>query len=120
QHDALEVLEKIPPNSVKAFHIFFPDPWPKKKHHKRRMIQRPHTDLLAQKLTPGGYIYFVTDWLEYAEFALEQLEQTSGIKNKYKGFAEKQNWRPKTKFENKGMIAHRPITELFFIKAHKG
>ena len=74
EHDALEVLETmIPDNSLEAFHIFFPDPWPKKKHHKRRLLQRPRTDLLAQKLAPGGYIYFVTDWQDYAESALEQL-----------------------------------------------
>ena len=117
EHDALEVLEKmIGDNSVNGFHIFFPDPWPKKRHHKRRMIQRPRTNLLAQKLAAGGYLYFVTDWLEYAEFALEELNQTEGLKNKYNGFAEPQPWRYQTKFERKGLSADRKITEIFFEK----
>ena len=83
EYDALEVLEKmIPDGSVSGFHIFFPDPWPKKKHHKRRLVQRPNTDLITKKLVPGGYLYMATDWEPYAEFALEQLEQTPGLKNK--------------------------------------
>ena len=117
EHDALEVLEKmIGDNSVNGFHIFFPDPWPKKRHHKRRMIQRPRTNLIAQKLASGGYLYFVTDWLEYAEFALEELNQTEHLKNKYDGFAEPQPWRFQTKFERKGLSADRKITEIFFEK----
>lgn len=117
EYDALEVLEEmIGDNSVNGFHIFFPDPWPKKRHHKRRLVQRPRTNLIAQKLAPDGYVYFVTDWLEYAEFALEELTLTDGLKNKYKGFAEPQPWRSQTKFERKGMEADRIITELFFEK----
>ena len=117
EHDALEVLEyMVGDNSVNGFHIFFPDPWPKKRHHKRRMLQRPRTNLMAQKLAPGGYLYFVTDWLEYAEFALEELNQTEHLKNKYDGFAEPQPWRFQTKFERKGMAADRVITEIFFEK----
>ena len=117
EYDALDVLEEmIGDNSVNGFHIFFPDPWPKKRHHKRRLVQRPKTDLLAQQLTPGGYIYFVTDILDYAEFALEELTATPLLKNKYKGFAEPQEWRASTKFERKGLAADRQITELFFEK----
>ena len=118
EHDAIEVLEKmIPDNSVSAFHIFFPDPWPKKKHHKRRLVQRPRTDLLTKKLAPGGYIYMATDWEPYAEFALEELTLTEGLRNKYDGYAPHQEWRPETKFENKGLKADRKICELFFEKA---
>lgn len=117
EHDALEVLEfMIADNSVNGFHIFFPDPWPKKRHHKRRMVQRPRTNLMAQKLASGGYLYFVTDILDYAEFALEELTLTEELKNKYNGFAEPQPWRMQTKFERKGMAAERQITELFFEK----
>ena len=117
EYDAMEVLQNMfGDNSINGFHIFFPDPWPKKKHHKRRMLQRPRTDLLAKKLSTGGYLYFVTDWLEYAEFALEQLTDTPGLKNKYDGFAEPQLWRNQTKFERKGMAADRVITEIFFEK----
>ncbi len=117
EHDALEVLANmIPDNSVNGFHIFFPDPWPKKKHHKRRLVQRPRTELLAKKLAKGGYVYMATDWLEYAESAMEELKLTEGLKNKYEGFAEKQEWRPVTKFERKGLAADRVISELLFEK----
>ncbi len=118
EYDALEVLENmIGNNSVNGFHIFFPDPWPKKRHHKRRLIQRPRTNLMAQKLAPGGYLYFVTDIIDYAEFALEELNATEHLKNKYEGFAEPQKWRAQTKFERKGLAADRKITELLFEKA---
>ncbi len=117
EYDALDVLEcMIGDNSLNGIHIFFPDPWPKKRHHKRRLVQRPKTDLFAQKLAPGGYLYFVTDIIEYAEFALEELNATEHLKNKYQGFAEPQPWRAQTKFERKGMAADRQITELFFEK----
>ena len=117
EHDALEILETmIPDNSLAGFHIFFPDPWPKKKHPKRRMLQRPRTDLLAKKLAPGGYLYFATDWQEYAESALEELKMTEGLANKYEGYAPHQEWRPRTKFEQKGLDAGRDIYELFFVK----
>ena len=117
EHDALEVLEEmIVDGAVNGFNIFFPDPWPKKRHHKRRLVQRPNTDLLARKLSSNGYIYFVTDWVEYAEFALEELNATQGIHNKYEKFAETQHWRPETKFEKRGKDASRQIAELFFEK----
>lgn len=117
EHDALDVLEKmIGDNSVDGFHIFFPDPWPKKKHHKRRLVRRPNTDLLAKKLREGGYLYMCTDWEEYAVEALEELRATEGLKNKYEDFAPRQEWRPETKFERKGIEAGRVIRELFFTK----
>ena len=118
EYDALDVLEyMIGDNSLNGIHIFFPDPWPKKRHHKRRLVQRPKTDLFAQKLAPGGYLYFVTDIIDYAEFALEELRQTEHLKNKYEGFADPQPWRAQTKFERKGLKADRQITELYFEKA---
>lgn len=117
EHDALEVLdEAIVDGSINGFHVFFPDPWPKKRHHKRRLMQRPNTDLLAKKLCAGGYIYFVTDWAEYADFALEELNKTPSLHNKYEKFAETQHWRPETKFEKRGKDAAREIKELYFIK----
>ncbi|MBQ9625553.1 MAG: tRNA (guanosine(46)-N7)-methyltransferase TrmB, partial [Treponema sp.] len=117
EHDALDVLEKmIGENSVDGFHVFFPDPWPKKKHHKRRLMRRPNTNLLAQKLRSGGYLYMCTDWEEYAQEALEELRGTDGLKNKYELFAPRQEWRPMTKFERKGIEAGREIRELFFVK----
>ncbi len=118
EHDAMEVLaDQIADESVSAFHIFFPDPWQKKRHCKRRLIQRPRTDLLARKLVRGGYLYFVTDWLPYAEFGLAELTATAGLKNKYDGFAPRQEWRPETRFEQKGLDANRVITEVLFEKA---
>ena len=115
EYDAMEVLEKmICDSSVSGFHVFFPDPWPKKKHHKRRLMQRPRTDLLTSKLVSGGYIYMATDWEPYGEFALEELSLTKNLKNKYENFAPHQEWRPETKFERKGLAAERNICELFF------
>jgi tRNA (guanine-N7-)-methyltransferase len=117
EHDALDVLEKmIGDNSVDGFHVFFPDPWPKKKHHKRRLMRRPNTNMLQRKLRSGGYLYMCTDWEEYAQEALEELKATEGLSNKFDDFAPHQEWRPMTKFERKGLEAGREIRELFFVK----
>jgi tRNA (guanine-N7-)-methyltransferase len=115
EHDAVAVLEKmIPSASVEGFHIFFPDPWPKKRHHKRRLITRPFTDTLAVKLRPGGYIYMVTDWVHYANWALAELSATPGLVNPHRGFAPPQEWRPQTKFEAKGLAKELQVRELYF------
>ena len=117
EHDALTALEAmIPDSSVAAFHVFFPDPWPKKRHHKRRLMLRPRTELFAQKLTAGGYIFMATDWKPYAEEAMLELAATPRLKNAYSGFAPPQAWRPKTAFEKKGEAQGREIFELIFIK----
>ncbi|MDR1100491.1 MAG: tRNA (guanosine(46)-N7)-methyltransferase TrmB, partial [Treponema sp.] len=121
EHDAVEVLEKmIPPASVAGFHIFFPDPWPKKRHHKRRLITRPFTDTLAVKLRPGGYVYMVTDWAHYADWALAELSATPGLVNPYRGFAPPRDWRPQTKFEAKGLAKELQTRELYFETAPAG
>lgn len=124
EHDAIEVLETmIPDNSIFAFHVFFPDPWPKKKHHKRRFMLKPNTDLLAKKLQKGGSIFMATDWEDYAHHALEELSKTEFLKNAYSdlqdslgGFAPKQTWRPETGFEKKGKAKNHKIFELVFCK----
>lgn len=117
EHDALEVLSHmIANNSVAAFHVFFPDPWPKKRHHKRRLVQRPRTELFASKLALGGYFYMATDWEAYAESALAELCATQNLSNKYDGFASAQAWRPRTKFEERGINEDRVIRELYFVK----
>jgi tRNA (guanine-N7-)-methyltransferase len=117
EHDAVEVLQSmIGDGSVRGFHIFFPDPWPKKRHHKRRLIQRPFTDTLAEKLENSGYLYLATDWEEYGTWALEVLSQTPNLKNPYGGFAPRQSWRPYTKFEQKGLQQERQVWELYFVK----
>ena len=117
EHDALEALEAmIPDSSVAAFHVFFPDPWPKKRHHKRRLMLRPRTELFAKKLKGGGYIFMATDWEPYAEEAMLELAATPHLKNAFEGFAPPQAWRPKTAFEKKGEAQGREIFELIFIK----
>ncbi|HSV55740.1 MAG TPA: tRNA (guanosine(46)-N7)-methyltransferase TrmB [Magnetospirillaceae bacterium] len=117
-HDAVDFLETcVLPSSVSAFHIFFPDPWPKKRHHKRRLVQRPFTDFLASRLKPGGYLYFVTDWADYALQARESLDGTPGLTSLYPGaWAERETWRPATKFETRALAAGRAILELRYIK----
>jgi tRNA (guanine-N7-)-methyltransferase len=117
EHDAIETVEHMLANeSVEAFHIFFPDPWPKKKHHKRRLVARPFTDMLAEKLLPGGYISMATDWSEYAEEALNELSATPGLEG---GLARRQDWRPETKFERKGLENERQTWDLYFVKVKK-
>jgi tRNA (guanine-N7-)-methyltransferase len=117
QHDAVDVLSNmIADKSVAGFHIFFPDPWPKKKHHKRRLIQSRVVRLLRRKLKPGGYIYAVTDWQEYADQMLEVLSGEQGLSNRFDGFAEPVSWRPGTKFEQKGLNRDHRIRELWFVK----
>jgi tRNA (guanine-N7-)-methyltransferase len=116
--DAVDVLEKMTgAASLEAFHIFFPDPWPKKRHHKRRLITRPFTSLLAEKLRPGGYVYMVTDWADYGDWALAELSATEELRNAYEGFAPKQEWRPRTRFEQKGLEKQHEVRELFFVRA---
>jgi tRNA (guanine-N7-)-methyltransferase len=117
EHDAVEVLEKMmPPASAEGFHVFFPDPWPKKRHHKRRLMTRPFTDTLAEKLRPGGYVYMVTDWENYGDWALTELSATPGLANPHGGFALPRDWRPNTKFEEKGLAKHHHVRELWFVK----
>ena len=121
EFDAVHVLKKmIPPVSLDAIHIFFPDPWPKKRHRKRRLIQRTFTDCLASCLKPNGYLYMVTDWEDYAFHALEELSATDSLKNEYEAFAQPQAWRPKTKFEQKGLDKDHVIRELMFKKGFCG
>jgi tRNA (guanine-N7-)-methyltransferase len=117
QHDAVEVLSAmIPEESLAGLHIFYPDPWPKKRHHKRRLMRRPIVDLMIGRLAPGAYLYFVTDIEDYACSTMELLSACDGIENAYQGFAPRVEWRPETKFELKAKKADREAFELFFIK----
>ena len=117
EYDAVSVTQKmIPEDSLDAVHIFFPDPWPKKRHRKRRLIQRPFTDTLALCLKKGGYLYMITDWEDYAVHALEELSAAASLRNAYETFAEPQSWKPLTKFEQKGMNKEHTIRELYFIR----
>ncbi|MCL2270961.1 MAG: tRNA (guanosine(46)-N7)-methyltransferase TrmB [Treponema sp.] len=115
EHDAVEVFEKmIPPRSLEGVHLFFPDPWPKKRHHKRRLVTRPFTQALAARLRPGGYLYMVTDWEDYSLWAMTELSATEGLVNTADGFAEPQPWRPRTAFEKKGLEKNHRVRELLF------
>ena len=115
--NAVDVLQTmVEDNSIDGFHIFFPDPWPKKKHHKRRLIQPEFVSLLERKLKKGGYIYLATDWQEYADWMLEVLSQEPLLYNRYESVAPPQAWRPMTKFERKGLDKDYKINEIIFEK----
>lgn len=117
EHDAVEVMEgMIAPASLEGIHLFFPDPWPKKRHHKRRLIRRPFTDTLAERLRPGGYLYMVTDWEDYALWALSELSAAGSLENPYGGFAPPRDWRPETEFERKGLDKRHEVRELYFVR----
>jgi tRNA (guanine-N7-)-methyltransferase len=118
EHDAVEVLENmVSDRSIQGLHVFFPDPWHKKRHHKRRLISRPFTNLLGAKLCPSGYIYMATDWAEYADWSLRELSAVPELINPYGKFAPPQPWRPQTKFEQKGLKKRHEVYELMFIAA---
>lgn len=113
--NAVDVLNgMIEDGSVDGFHIFFPDPWPKKKHHKRRIMNQEFLHLLSTKLKKGGYIYMVTDWEEYAEEVLALEPNEPLLSNPFGGFAPPVAWRPMTKFERKGMEKEYTINEIWF------
>ena len=115
--DAVQVLQDmVPDNSVDGFHVFFPDPWPKKRHHKKRLIQVPFAELLGSKLKSGGYIYCVTDWEDYANQMLEVFGKVDILSNPYNGFAPQVPWRPETGFERKGLEKDYKINEIWVEK----
>lgn len=117
QHDAVEVLEKmIAPGSLAGVHIFFPDPWPKKRHHKRRLIQGPLVALLASRIKAGGYLHAATDWQEYAEHILAVLSAETALANSADGFAPRPEARPQTKFESRGLKLGHGVWDIVFRK----
>lgn len=118
QGDAVSLLRgPLRESKFHGIHIFFPDPWPKKRHHKRRLIKGSFPDELAEHLYPAGYLYAVTDWQEYAEQMLEVLKASRKLRNAYHGFAPRQPWRPETPFERKGLAKNHEIRELFFLRS---
>lgn len=115
QHDVVEVLQNmLADGSLDGVHIFFPDPWHKKRHHKRRLIQAEFVKLLCSKLKVGGYIHVATDWQEYAEWVLEVLNAEPQLKNTAKDYAEKPAYRPLTKFENRGIKLGHGVWDMVF------
>lgn len=118
QHDAVEVLKHmIPDRSLAGFHIFFPDPWPKKRHHKRRLIQPELVKLLVQKLADGGYLHLATDWEEYAQHMLEVLQAETGLRNTVVDFAPRPAYRGTSGFERKGLAKGHGVWDLVFQRA---
>jgi len=117
QHDAVEVVENmLPEASLDGVHVFFPDPWHKKRHHKRRLLQPPFVALLASRLKPGGYLHCATDWQEYAEQMLEVLGAEPTLENTAADYAPRPDYRPVTKFENRGLRLGHGVWDLVFKK----
>ncbi len=115
QHDAVEVLTKmLAPASLQGIHIFFPDPWHKKRHHKRRLIQPTLVQLLASRLQPGGYIHLATDWQDYAEQMLAVLTAEPLLQNTVTDYAPRPDTRPLTKFEQRGIRLGHGVWDLVF------
>lgn len=115
QHDAVEVLrDMIAPGTLAGIHIFFPDPWPKKRQQKRRLIQPDFIALLATRLAPNGYLHCATDWEDYARQMLEVLSAETGLLNMANGFIPRPPYRPQTKFETRGLKLGHGVWDLVF------
>ena len=113
RHDAVEVLENmIADGSLAGIHLFFPDPWPKKRHHKRRLVQPAFASLVAGKLRGGGIVHAATDWPDYAEQIAAVFSANSSFVKSEGGFAS----RPATKFEKRGLRLGNPVRDLVFIR----
>ncbi|MEZ5659128.1 MAG: tRNA (guanosine(46)-N7)-methyltransferase TrmB [Burkholderiaceae bacterium] len=115
QADAVEVLENmIAPGALAGVNIFFPDPWPKKRHHKRRLIQAPFVNLVVQRMAIGARLHCATDWAEYAGQMLEVLSAEPSLRNCAQDFHPRPQWRPLTKFEQRGLRLGHPVFDLIF------
>jgi tRNA (guanine-N7-)-methyltransferase len=115
RHDAVEVVaQMIPLASLAGVHVYFPDPWPKKRHHKRRLLQASFVTSLAQRLAPGGYLHAATDWEEYAHEILATFAAESLLTNTAQTFAPRPAWRPQTKFETRGMKLGHGVWDIVF------
>jgi tRNA (guanine-N7-)-methyltransferase len=115
RHDAVEVLRQmVAPGTLAGVHLFFPDPWPKKRHHKRRLVQPPFVRLLAERLAPGGHVHFATDWQPYAEQMLQVLAAEPALVNTAAGYALRPANRPLTKFEARGVKLGHGVWDLVF------
>jgi tRNA (guanine-N7-)-methyltransferase len=118
-HDAIETLEKhFPDDSLSGVHLFFPDPWPKKRHHKRRIVRASFVEMLVKKLKPGGYFHAATDWENYAGHILEVLSTAKGMSNTSAthDYCERPDYRPLTKFEQRGIRLGHGVWDLIFTK----
>nr|WP_199066308.1 tRNA (guanosine(46)-N7)-methyltransferase TrmB [Chromobacterium sp. ASV5] len=115
RHDAVEVLDNmLADGSLDGVHIFFPDPWHKKRHNKRRLIQAPLVAKLAKKLKPGGYFHAATDWEDYAIQILDVLNGNADLENTADGYAPRPDYRPLTKFEARGIKLGHGVWDVIF------
>lgn len=115
RHDAVDVLEKmIPDETLAGLHVFFPDPWPKKRHNKRRLIQPPLVALASRKLALGGYLHLATDWEPYSEHMLEVLGAEPLLENTAVDYSPRPAYRPQTKFEARGLRLGHGVRDLVF------
>jgi len=114
RHDAVEVLQHmVPDGALAAVHVFFPDPWPKKRHHKRRLVQPDFVSLLGRKLAPGGIAHLATDWGEYADQIASAFGANACFASSEAGLVR----RPATKFEQRGRRLGNPVRDLMFVRA---
>ncbi len=115
QHDAVEVLrDMVAPGSLDAVHVYFPDPWHKKRHHKRRLIQPALVALVASRLRPGGLLHCATDWQDYAEHMLQVLQGEAALRNTAQGYAQRPSWRMPSRFEQRGLRLGHGVWDLLF------
>ncbi len=115
QHDAVEVMrDMIADASLDGVHIFFPDPWHKARHNKRRLIQAPFIAALVQKIKLGGYIHVATDWQDYAEQVLRVLSEETLLENTVADYAPRPDYRPLTKFEKRGINLGHGVWDVVF------
>jgi tRNA (guanine-N7-)-methyltransferase len=115
QHDAVEVVDAmIPEAALAGIHVYFPDPWPKKRHHKRRLLQPGFVHALAMRLAPGGYLHAATDWAPYAEEILATFSSEPLLANTAQRYAPRPGWRPQTKFETRGLKLGHEVFDILF------
>ena len=115
QHDAVEVLNlMVKNNSLDGIHIFFPDPWPKKRHHKRRLIQSNLLKLIAQKIKKSGYLHIATDWEDYALWIIDLLDTEELLQKTSDDFFKKPDYRPLTKYENRGIKLGYRVWDMIY------
>jgi tRNA (guanine-N7-)-methyltransferase len=110
--DAMQLVHRLAPASLDAIHVFFPDPWPKARHHKRRLINPANVALLSSRLAAGGRLHCATDWPHYADAMRETLDAAPGLRLATDG----RDGRPETKFERRGSLAGRPIQDLIYVR----
>ena len=117
RHDAVEVVQQmIAPGALAAVHAFFPDPWPKKRHHKRRLLQPAFVHALAERLAPGGYLHAATDWQDYATEILATFHAEPLLLNIAREFAPRAAYRPLTKFERRGLARGHGVWDVIFVR----